>query len=308
MWNHAPQMWEAMDRRGAALSAPSDQDVRDLWAYFYAVRWFEPSGDRGRGRRLFQQKQCYRCHALVTTAGDSIGPPVPDWPLRSDPIGYLEAMWNHGEAMSEEMAAQGIRRPELTAEEMADLIAYVDNLPDLPPGPGRIRAGSPDAGMRIFADFDCSRCHSVLDTDNPADIVPLAPKTGEHRTLTDFAAAMWNHQPIMAEWAEETGLAINSFEPGQMGDLLSYLFEEAFLEFRGDPDRGEGLFASKSCAVCHGPAGSVLPDREYEATDLIAGMWRHGAEARAKLQEEGLPWPTLSSADMADILTYLNAR
>lgn len=302
MWNHTPRMWGVME----SIPAPGDQELRDLWAFFYSVRWFEPSGDRNAGRRVFQEKQCYRCHALIET--ESIGPPVPDWPLRSDPIAYLESMWNHGDQMGEEMSAQGIRRPEFTAEEMADLVAYIDNLPELPPGPGRIRAGDPDAGMKIFADLDCSRCHSVLDYDNPADVIPLTPRPGRHRTLTDLAAEMWNHRPIMEEWARETGLRVDKFEPGQMGDLLSYLFEEGFLEFRGDPDRGEGLFSSKSCAVCHGPTGDDLPHREYLAADIVAGMWRHGPEARDKLREENLPWPTLSAADMADILTYLNAR
>ena len=68
MWNHTPQMWARIGRDGEWLPTLSDQELEDIWAYFYAVRYFEPSGDRNRGRRIFRTKQCFRCHALVVGA------------------------------------------------------------------------------------------------------------------------------------------------------------------------------------------------------------------------------------------------
>src|SRR6266852_236628 len=45
MWNHAPVMWAAMDRQGIRASAIDEQGAADLFAYFYAARFFDKPGD-----------------------------------------------------------------------------------------------------------------------------------------------------------------------------------------------------------------------------------------------------------------------
>src|SRR6266545_4052147 len=41
MWNHAPTMWAAMDRQGIRTAPLDEQAAGDLFAYFYAVRFFD---------------------------------------------------------------------------------------------------------------------------------------------------------------------------------------------------------------------------------------------------------------------------
>jgi len=306
LWNHAPEMWAEMERRGMDVPSLTDQEARDIRAFLYAVRYFEPAGDYDRGETVFRKAECYRCHAIVSAGGDGIGSPVSSWSALSDPLRLLETMWNHGEVMAEDLEAAGRRWPKLTVEDTADLLAYTSNLPDLPPRQGRVVFGSAAAGMRLFDDMGCAACHSA-DGSEYFDLVPLTPESGDgHRSLTEMAAAMWNHRPIMREWAIATGEEIYPFEPGQMGHLLSYLMEEGYLETRGDARRGESLFDGKGCLLCHAEDRSPLASRSYEATDLAAGVWRHGPELRDEMLRGGVTWQSISPQEMADILAFLS--
>src|SRR5690606_35771519 len=140
---------------------------------------------------------------------------------------------------------------------------------------------------------------------NP-DLVALDDAPRRHRTLTGLAVEMWNHRPIMQEWAKETGLEIPKLEDGQMGQLLSYMFEEGVLEARGEIERGERVYQSKGCAGCH--ERQPLPKREWSATDLVVGAWEHAPAMREKMREDRVAWPTLTSRDVADLVTWLRAR
>ncbi len=111
LWNHAPKMWRAMARKNQAVPQVTDRETRDIFAYLYSIRYFEPAGDAGRGQGVFREKQCFRCHALVDTGAGGIGPAVRQWPSLSDPVRFLEQMWNHGAAMRRR--ARRIRSPGL---------------------------------------------------------------------------------------------------------------------------------------------------------------------------------------------------
>ncbi|MBI1357779.1 MAG: c-type cytochrome [Acidobacteria bacterium] len=304
LWNHSEAMWDAAARKDMARPTLDRQEARDIFAFLYSVRYFEPSGKPERGRAVFSEKGCYRCHALVKTDAGGIGPAVADWPLLDDPVRFLEAMWNHGSAMLQENELDGRPWPELNVRELSDLIAYIYAMPDLPPRRGRLQLGPPQAGMRLFDDLHCAECHTLLPGDK--DLVPLLASPRRQMTLTELAVEMWNHRPIMDEWAEETGKEIPTLERGQMGQLLSYLFEEGFLEERGDPALGRKVFEGKSCARCH--EAQPLPKREWRATDVVAGAWAHAPKMRERMRREGVAWPSLSAAELANLIAWLNGR
>jgi mono/diheme cytochrome c family protein len=241
----------------------------------------------------------------VKTDAGGIGPAVPDWPLLDDPVRLLEVMWNHGAAMHRETDVDRLPWPELSVRELSDLIAYVYSLPDLPPRRGRLQLGASQAGMRLFDDLHCAECHTLLPSDNK-DLIPLLVAPRSQVTLTELAVEMWNHRPIMDEWAQETGKKIPTLKRGQMGQLLSYLFEEGFLEERGEPERGKRVFESKGCVRCH--QAQPLPKREWRATDVVAGAWAHAPQMRERMRREGVAWPSLTATDMANLIAWLNGR
>jgi cytochrome c2 len=307
VWNHIPEMWTAMARRGQSEPQVSDQQMRDLFAYLYSVRYFEPSGDAGRGAAVYRDMQCYRCHALVDTGTTGIGPSVAQWQASSDMILFLENMWNHGETMNRERQIDQLAWPTFTTTQMADMLAYIYNLPSLPPTPARLQLGDSTAGMKVFDDLGCAKCHSVVEGD--PDSLSFTQSEREHRTITGLAVAMWNHRPIMEEWSTGTGLPLRNFEPGQMAQLLSYLFEEGFLEERGNAERGEVFYTDKGCAQCHETGvADPLPRKSFTVTDVTAGIWRHGPEVRQAMRDQRMTWPHLAASDIADLVAWLNAR
>jgi mono/diheme cytochrome c family protein len=85
-------------------------------------------------------------------------------------------------------------------------------------------------------------------------------------------------------------------------------------EIPGDPTRGRVIFTGKHCAGCHLPRGqsSVGPAveglrRPQGAFELAGRLWNHVPGMFAALAREGTEWPRISSAEMADLMAYLEA-
>jgi cytochrome c2 len=308
LWNHGPAMWSAMRRQNIAVSALGEAEMRDIYAYFYALRYFDPPGDAGRGKAVFTSKHCYRCHALTADAG-GIGPPVPLWPSLSDPVLWLQQMWNHAGEMARQMERDGIRWPRFSAREMVDLIVYVENLPGPRLRTPTLRLGDPANGAQLFETKNCAQCHSFGGND-PSK-VDLLEAAQQERRLTGLAVGMWNHRPLMEAAARNRGLQLPTFQGDEMADLLAHLFERGYFAVRGDARRGERLFRQKSCATCHGEPASGAPnlaamDVTFTAPRFAAAIWSHGPTMLDQIRQKGLPWPSLTERDVADLLSFLN--
>jgi cytochrome c len=118
------------ERAEHPLGDLNDQAAADLFAYFYSVRFFEKPGDAGRGKSLFKSKRCADCHGL-TQAKLPAARPVSQWESIGQPIALAGAMWNHGATMREEFGKRNLKWPELTSQDLTDLLVYLRNLPEL---------------------------------------------------------------------------------------------------------------------------------------------------------------------------------
>src|SRR6185503_7220361 len=87
-------------------------------------------------------------------------------------------------------------------------------------------------GEAIFKSKGCFACHSRYSY--LADAIKA-------RTLTEIAAAMWNHGSSMP-------VAPEPFASGEMRELLGYVWARQFFEDAGDARRGKRVFAAKHCA------------------------------------------------------------
>ncbi len=83
---------------------------------------------------------------------------------------------------------------------------------------------------------------------------------------------------------------------------------------QGDAARGEQVFAAKHCAHCHRRAeprgvGPLLAElrRPQGAYELSGRLWNHAPAMFTALVQEGLAWPVISEAEMADLMAYLGA-
>lgn len=87
------------------------------------------------------------------------------------------------------------------------------------------------------------------------------------------------------------------------------------VELPDDPSEGARLFAKKRCVRCHtlgGRESRLGPDlgrtREPGSIlDLAGDFWNHAPVMRAKMDELGVPPPSLTAAEMANLAAFLTA-
>lgn len=225
MWNHAPQMQQAIASRGFAWPVFAGTDMADLIAY---VQSQTPAGpavhmilpDAARGHSLFDAKGCVRCHGPASPAinvSDRF-PRGPRLTARGFPqtLGqFAGLMWNHSPQMWQRMRAEGIPRPQFTRGEMADLIAYLFSERFLDARGNSLR------GQQVFSVKGCSNCHSAAGGRAP--LGPDASAWKDKLAAVDLATAMWNHGPVMLETMRKAKISWPRFQEDEVSDLLEFL-------------------------------------------------------------------------------------
>ena len=297
MWNHAPAMWSKMTEHSVKRGGLNEQAAADLFAYFYSVHFFDKPGDAGRGKRLFHERKCDTCHGLESSP-NAAAPPVAKWGSIGHPIELTQAMWNHSVGMSLEMQKRKMSWPQLSGQDFSDLLVYFRNLPGRTKPEPTLITTSGSQGERLFGSKGCKQCHDSATV--------LFRNGASNRTLTDVAAAMWNHGPRM-----KTPPA--RFDVDEMRELLSYVWANQFFSVSGFPERGKKLFASKHCAACHDDPASGAPALSRPAqpitgSTMVSILWRHGPEMLTRMNQKNIKWPRFENYEMADIIAYLNTR
>jgi mono/diheme cytochrome c family protein len=299
MWNHAPAMWAAMGRQpgieGQGVAAKFDEQASmDLFAYFYSVHLFDKLGDAGRGKQVFSTGHCSACHGL-TEAKTPGAKPVSEWTSIGQPIELVDAMWNHAATMRGEFAKRKLGWPELTSQDLADLLVWLRNLPETTGVQTRLEITAGANGEALFTSKGCASCHAGSNS--------LGPKL-KGLTLNDIAVAMWNHEPKMAAAAPQ-------LEAGEMRELVSWLWAGQFFEDSGNAAAGEHVFASKHCIICHNDGTGGAPKltgagRTYSSATMVSALWRHGPRMLDQMKAKGVVWPRFEGQDMANLIAYLN--
>jgi len=296
MWSHAPIMWANMAKDNVSVPQFSPAQAGDLFAYFYSARYFEKPGEAERGKHLFQSKHCAECHA-ITSGGPTVGPPVERWESLAAPIVLIEQMWNHQALMKGAMADKHITWPRLTSQELTDMLVYLQNLPQTRNADLFLILPNPDEGASVFTDKGCAECHK--------DALALESRLADS-TLTDIAAAMWNHAPQMRQAPPQMSIT-------EWRKLISYVWAKQFFANHGDLAKGRKTFAAKKCASCHDNASSgapplAKPADPYTAMSMVSVLWKHGPAMLRKMEDKHIAWPQLSQAEMSNLIAYLNSR
>lgn len=121
MWNKLPSMMAAMRARGISFPRLEAEEMADIVAYLYSVRYFAVSGDPERGQRVAAQKGCLACHARD---GEASAPDLSRVKGLDAPEAVIAAMWNHSFIERE----RKVSWPQISAQEMADLMAFLGRL------------------------------------------------------------------------------------------------------------------------------------------------------------------------------------
>ncbi len=312
MWNHAPQMWGMMHQSGKAVPALSVEQVGDLFAHFYSARFFEPTGDAARGKRLFNERRCSVCHDL---RAPKVGPPVAEWKEVSDPAAWIRQMWNHSGVMYAKAKEMKIAWPNLTAQEFSDLLVYLKSLPETRSAKAEFSVSDPQEGKNLFDKKGCTRCHVIHGAEAGKISIPVNGRPAD--SLAAVAAMMWDHAPSMNESSKGD---LPHFEGAEMNHVLAYLFWSGFFEEPGDPRAGQRVY-EKKCAECHAKGVAGAPDlaflrsrpgaageRGVSAISITSALWKHGPGMLAALKSRGREWPVFQGSEMADLIAYLNQK
>jgi len=314
LWNHAPKMAVRMRQLGIARPQLDARESADLAAYLFTLGYFDPPGNARVGRRLFTEKRCVVCHKVGTTGG-AIGPALDGVKPLASPIYLAAAMWNHGPQMAELMEREKITRPTFMGSELNDLVAYINSAsPKTSRAPLYVLPGRADEGGRLFVQKRCVECHSMGGQGDP--IVPSLAERALHRSLTEFAAAMWNKAPAMYQaMASRLEGSVPQLRPDEMADIVAFLYAARYFKEAGDPHNGAIVATNKGCLNCHGLYGergkvasdlSAAPGLDTPA-GVLSALWNHSFIADPRTERDRTPWPTFSGKDMADLVAYLRA-
>jgi mono/diheme cytochrome c family protein len=186
--------------------------------------------------------------------------------------------------------------PNLTSQELSDILVYVRNLRETQHVPARLETAGAEGGEALFQSKGCAGCHvGKLD---------LRPRL-RGKTLSDIAVDMWNHAPKMAQPAPK-------LERDDMRRIVSYLWAEQLLTQSGNSAHGKQVFAGKNCASCHNDPSSGAPNLSgrkagFSAVSMVATLWRHGPQMLERMKEKNIAWPRFTVEQMSDLIAYVNA-
>jgi len=126
IWNKAPAMMAAMATRNITVPQLRPEDMADLVAYLYSVRYFASGGSVPKGWVVASNKGCLQCHAVSGERGKPASDLTRAKGLDSS-AAVLAALWNHT-VVTPRVAGKQIEWPMLKADEMADLVTLLESI------------------------------------------------------------------------------------------------------------------------------------------------------------------------------------
>ena len=117
IWNHAPRM--------KAAPATNPEDMRKIVAYVWEQQYLGTAGNAAKGKHAFEAKRCSTCHA----AGEAGAPKLPSGNKSFTSVAMISVLWTHGPQMLERMRERGVPWPNLSADDISNLVAYLDSKP-----------------------------------------------------------------------------------------------------------------------------------------------------------------------------------
>lgn len=128
MWNHSPEMWAAMKAKGMARPSFQGQEMADVIAFLYSVRYIDFSGSAVIGQQLFNDRKCSQCHG-ADAQGTERGPKLRKGDRFLTPVNLAEALWSHGPRMYANAQKLGLDWPTLNEGDVSHLLAFLNSPP-----------------------------------------------------------------------------------------------------------------------------------------------------------------------------------
>jgi len=218
MWLHSENMSRAGKHAGIPWPRFERGEIRDLLAFLSTgtendsgnnePRYLNPGNPRS-GEQLFKTFRCDDCHAVYGvggTAAPDLGTLLAGKQL--DMYLVIESLWNHSPKMWASFAQMKRTRPQLSTQDMADLLAYLYFINFEPLNTDTTH------GRELFNVRSCSSCHGTGSRSIPV--------TNREELLAGF----WNNVPEMLEASRQQGTEWPRLAPGELSAIIDYMLSK----------------------------------------------------------------------------------
>lgn len=123
-------------------------------------------------------------------------------------------MWNKAPQMLADMEVRGLSAPELSAAQMADIVAYLYSLEYFG------ESGNPSLGRRWIREKGCLSCHAESGTGEEA---PALVPSLQWDSPGSVIAGLWKHSLFPVPLAEVEGSPWPTFTENELADVIAYL-------------------------------------------------------------------------------------
>lgn len=225
MWNHGPTMSAAMKSNNIQRPTFTASELDDLIAYIKSAkpdaapeRMYLLPGRPEHGQELFSTRSCIECHS-VKGRGGKVGGDLADRKSQVSLVQFAAAMWNKTPAMLKEMKERNIPVPQLRADEMADIVAYLYSVQYF------ARPGDFNRGKALAKTKNCLGCHAAAPEGR--NLGPDFRKIERLDQPVTVVSAMWNHAGLMEQKMGKMALEWPGLTGGEMADLVTYIQQSA---------------------------------------------------------------------------------
>ncbi len=266
------------------------------------------------GQEIFREKGCATCHG-PDASGTSRGPALRGRASLTSLPKLVTAMWNHAPRMYEAMRQAKLPYPEISYDETGHLAGYlyVAGFTD--------EAGNPRTGAQVFAEKQCTRCHSDASGARGPGLRILA----HAGSPIAFTQALWNHASGMQTEMARLRISWPRFQASELRDLFAYVQQVGGAAPVKNPapdlDRGWRLFQEKSCLDCHSLRAPQAPREiaEQKARPIVGAdgnlpptfsefgerLLNHFPDMHRALGAEHKSPPVFQDGELADITGFL---
>lgn len=142
---------------------------------------------------------------------------------------------------------------------------------------------NPLDGSKVFINKECINCHTVWSIGEAFG--PDLTYVGKEKDFFELSGALWNHSPKMIEVMKERDIERPMLSPGEIQELMAYLYYLGFFDELGDYIKGEEIFSRKGCSQCHSLGGQEKKEgpsldkygRYVSPVFIAAALWNHSS-------------------------------
>ncbi|MEW6455496.1 MAG: c-type cytochrome [Acidobacteriota bacterium] len=315
LWNHSPQMIEKMKEMGVERPLISGEEMSKLGSYLYFLDYFGKYGEYFKGKETFYSKGCANCHSAGGKGG-RVGKNLDDYSKIGSPIIFIQNMWNNALKMNEKLRKYGIERHKIHKDDIYSILAYIRGV-SLNKSNFKIyeKPGNPVKGKNLLKEKRCLECHSVKG--NGSLSASDFSKLNLNKNAVEVASSMWNTWPDFIKMLREKSLPYIYFKENELADITAYLYFVKYINFEGNPRKGEIIFEQKKCNVCHSlkKEDNEFPGPNLTETNFISSpsewasaMWNHAPAMEESVKRIHVPWPKFEGNEMIDLWEFIRSN